>query len=380
MALASATPFASFDISAQTNVLDISPVLAEAIYLDFNLLNNGLNFDLNNVVEDTTFYWNQESLNSDTATTSASATSTATSIGVTAGQGTRFRVGDLLTVNDVGQSEVIQVTAVSTDTLTVVRTINSTTALSIASGATLSIMHSDQEGSDIGSDGSVAPSAYSNYTQIKFSKDLQISGSQLARRMATIGMDVNRQLANRATELKRDWSRTVLYGEPSTAGSDTIYRSTRGLRSFCLANSGVSANGSAAALTWAVLNTQNKSVVDKGLYPDTIVCGTDLVGSIVGFDSSLRRMLETDTQVGYTVNLVTLAQGNEVMVVVDPRVNKGDLFLYKRDLISLKPLIGRGLFMIAATDFVDGVKRRIGSEMGLEVRHPETVAYLTNYS
>ena len=380
MALAATAPFASYDINAQTNVLDISPVLSEAIYLDFNLLANGLNFDMSNPVEDTTFYWNQEALNSDTATTSASATSTATSIGLTTGHGARFRIGDLVTVNALAQSEVIQITAVTTDTLTAVRVYNATTALSIASGATLTIMHTDQEGSDIGSDGSVIPTALTGYTQIKFSKDLQISGSQLARRMATIALDVNRQLANRAVELKRDWSRTVLYSEPSTAGSDTIYRSTKGLRSWALNNSGVSADGSGAAMSWAVLNTNNKSIVDKGLYPVTVVCGTDVVGSLVGIDSTLRRMLETDTQVGYTANLITLAQGNEVMVIVDPRVNTGDLFLYKRDLITLKPMIGRGLFMIAATDFVDGVKRRIGSECGLEVRHPETIGFLRNYA
>lgn len=380
MALAASTPFASFGINAQTNILDISPVLAEAIYLDFNLLANGLTFDLNNPVEDTTFYWNQEALNSDTGTLSASATSTATSIGLTTGHGARFRIGDLISQNIAGSTEIIQVTAVSTDTLTVVRAYNSTTAASIASGATLFLMHTDQEGSDIGTDGSVAPTAYSNYTNIKFSKDLVISGSQLARRMATIAMDVNRQLANRAVELKRDWSRSVLYSEPSTAGSNTVYRSTRGMRSFILNNSGVSANGSGTALTWALLNTANKSIVDKGLYPDTLVIGTDLVGSVVGFDSTLRRLLETDTQVGYSVNLVTLAQGNEVMVIVDPRVQTGDYFLYSRGNVALKPLVGRGLFMIAATDFVDGVKRRIGSECGLEVRHPEAMAYGTNYS
>ena len=33
-------------------------------------------------------------------------------------------------------------------------------------------------------------------------------------------------------------------------------------------------------------------------------------------------------------------------------------------------------FVIAATDFTDGVKRRIGSEIGLKFRNPEGAAYL----
>ena len=52
--------------------------------------------------------------------------------------------------------------------------------------------------------------------------------------------------------------------------------------------------------------------------------------------------------------------------------------LYASDQLTAKPFVGSGMFVIAATDFVDGVKRRLGGEWTLEFRHPEAAAWLSN--
>lgn len=377
MALATASPFASFDITDGSQIRDISPILSEAIFLDLNLLSEGINVDFGDPLTDTTYYWNEEALNARTATVSGSIASTVTSLVLVAGQGARVAVGSLGYDTSANTTEVFQVTAVSTDTLTIVRAYNSTVALSIADAAVIAFIDSRQEGSDIGSDGSVAPVVRSNTTQILFAKDLLISRSQRNRTMATVAMDVERQLANRAIELKFDLTRMALYGEKSaSAGSDTVYRTCGGMR-YWMRTAGFTSSTS-EALAWTVLNTQNKKVVDVGKYPNRFACGTDLVGSIAGIDSSNRRMLESDTQAGYTVQAVRLAQGNVVNVVVDGRVKTGDGFLYNSDQVSMHPFAGSGMFVIAATDFVDGVKRRLGCEWGLQFRNPEASVYLSN--
>ena len=384
MALASSSPFASFDITDGSQIRDISPVLSDAIYLDLNLLSAGLNMDFNDPVEDTQYYWNEEALNARTATTAASAASNGTSISLTSGHGARFHIGALLRNESiVNSTEIIQVTDVSTDTLTVVRTYNSTAAQSIASGATLSIIDAYQEGSDIGSDKSVKPIVRSNFSQIIFSGDLLISRTQRNRKMATNAMDVARQLANRGVELKFDLTRMALYGEKSaSSGSDSVYRTCGGMRHWIGAASGIT-NSVATALIYSganSLNVVNTSVVNLGKYPNKLVVGTDLAATIAGFDSSVRRLLESDTQVGYTVNRLTLAQGNVVDVVVDGRVGTGDAFLFNSEQVSMHPFVGSGMFVIAATDFVDGVKRRLGSEWGLKFRNPEAAAYISGKS
>lgn len=378
MALASASPFASFDINAQTNILDISAVLSEAIYLDLNFLSQGLDMAFDDPAQDTTIYWNQEALNARTGTVgTVSLTSFATSIGVTSTSA--FHIGDEIYDTAIGSTEVMQITDIASSSLTVVRAYGASTALSIAGAATLAIIGGYQEGSDIGSDGSVPPTAYSNFTHTIFAKDLQITRQQRLRRMATGAMDVERQLANRATEIRFDFTRAFLYSEAAaatSAGSDTVYRTMKGVRAFNRDNSGVT-NSTSAALSYPNLNTYNKSVVDKGKYPNRLACGTDLVGSIAGYDSSNRRMAESDRMAGYTVQTVLLNQGNTVEVVVDGRFKTGDALLYADDQLRARPFIGSGMFVIAATDFVDGVKRRTGGDWSLEVRHPEATAWLS---
>lgn len=380
MALASTSLFASFDINDQTNILDISNVLSEALILDFEFMSRGLDAAMDDPVEDTTFYWNEEALNSDRVTVSGSVTSSATSITVDAAHGLRVHIGDTLKNTAEASTEVIEVTAISTDTLTVVRGVNFTTQASIADDAVLVVMPSFQEGSDIGVDKSVKPVARNNFTQIVFAGDLLITRSQLQRKMATIAMDVDRQLANRAIELKRYWTNIALYGEKSANdGSDTAYRRTLGLRGWARDNSGV-LDSTDEVLDYDELNANNKLVVDKGAYPDTLVIGTDLVDAIANIDNANRNLLESDQKVGYSVNQIHLKQGNSVNVVVDGRVHAGDAFLYRKDQFSWHPLKGAAMFVIAATDFVDGVKRRIGSEGGFMCRNPETVAYLSTKS
>lgn len=383
MALAAASPFASFDVTDGSQIRDISPVLSEAIYLDLNLLSVGVNVDFDDPVEDTTYYWNEAALNARTATMGASATSTATSLTLATGHGARVHIGALIKDQRANSTEIIEVTDVVTDTLTVVRTYNSTTAASIASNATLAIIDSYQEGSDIGSDKSVKPVVRSNFTQIIFAGDLLISRTQRNRRMATAAMDVARQLADRATELRFDLTRMTLYGEISASGgSDTVYRRCGGMRYWIRDKSGVT-NSVSAAFAYSgtdSLNAINKSVVDKGKYPDRLAIGTDLVSAIAGFDSSARRLLESDRSVGYSVQELRLHQGNTVKIVVDGRVDTGDAFLWSGDQVSMHPFTGSGMFVIAATDFVDGVKRRLGAEWGLRFRNPEAAAFISNKS
>ena len=384
MALQAAGGFATFNITDGAQIRDISPMLADAIYYDLHLLGN-LNVDFASPATDTTHYWNEDALNTLTFTMSAAATGAgSTSLTGTAGQGANVHVGDLLyPVETATQpaTEVLQVTAIATDVLTVSPSYGSSVAQSYAASTVFNIIPSEQEGSDIGSDKSLSPTVRSNYTHIFAGKyDVKITGSQLARQMATQQMQdfVARQLSNRAIELKIGLSQGILYSEQSSSsGSGTIYRTMKGIRAWIRDQSGVTSS-TASAFSYTQLNAQNKSVVDKGVFPDLLVIGTDLVGSVTGYDSGNRRFLESDRVPGYTVQQVLLNQGNLVNVVVDPRVNKGDAFLLSSERIKVIPLQGRGMFVIAAVDFTDAKKRRVLGEWTIEVRNPQAQAWYSN--
>lgn len=379
MALATADLFAAFDVTDGAQERDISDILEEAIFYDLNLL-GAVNVAFDNPVEDIIHYWNEEQLNADTVTMGASAASDATALTLTAGHGSRLHIGDLIYDTTINSTEVIQVTATATGAATVTRAYNSTAAASIANSAVLAVIRAEQEGSDIGADRTLNPTVRNNLTHIFSTYDLKISGSQLARKMATNEYQdfLARQLAARAIEMKIGFSRAVLYSERSAStGSDTVYRTMAGMRNWIRDNSGVT-NAASEALAYSVLNTHNKSVVDKGVFPNMLIVGTDLVGSISAIDTANRRLRESDSQVGYVVQEILLNQGNMVQVVVDTRVKTGDVFLVAREKFRARPMVGRGMFVIAGADWVDGKKRRILGEWTNEFRNPEAAAYLRN--
>jgi len=388
MALQSAGGFATFGITDGAQVRDISPLLADAIYYDLHLLGN-LNVDFGNPATDIQHWWNEDLLNTDTVTGTSVYNSATTSIVLTSGQGSRVHVGDLIVQNlsttpSTANGLTFQVTNVSTDTLTVgwvaSGTNSDTTGPSFNSS--FAIIPGEQEGSDIGSDKSNSPTVRSNYTQIFAGRyDVKVTGSQLARQMATAQMQdfVARQLSNRAIELKIGMSRALLYSVKSGPGSASTYRYFGGLRDWiagAAAGTGV-LDKTVGALSISTLDSDNKTIVDKGVFPDTLVIGTDLVGSVTAIEATNRRLLESEKQVGYTANQVVLKQGNTLNVVVDSRVNPGDAFILSSERIRMLPMQGRGMFVIAAVDFTDAKKRRILGEWTTEVRNPEAHAYLT---
>lgn len=377
MALATgSTFFDSFNITDGSQIRDISPVLQEALYFDLTFL-GALGVDVNGpAAQDTTHWWNEDALNSDTVTVSGSVASNGTSIVLNAGHGLRVHVGDLVYDTTSNTDQVKQVTAISTDTLTVPATaVGGSTAATINNAAVLGVIRNEQEGSDIGTDKSVAPAVKTNYTHILDTFDLLVSGSMLARRMATDALQdwVAHQLANRAIELRINLTRAQLYsekvGSDAFPGSSTVYRAMKGLWPWIRDTGNITTTGT---FSYTALNTANKTIIDQGVMADTLLIGTDLVAGTHGvatFDSTNRRLLESDRQVGYMVNEIILQHGNSVQVVVDNRVRAGDAYLFDKSRFRPIPYNGRGMFTIAATDFTDGKKRRVLGEWTNECRN-----------
>lgn len=379
MALSTVSAFASYDQSQFVNKIDISPFLSAALIYDFHALGT-IGMPMDNPVTDITYNWIEDVLNGDTVTLTISLGTADTSITYSASSAPH--VGDYVVYNAGGtNSEVMQVTTVnSTTNSTVSRGYNATTAASAANSSVYNLMRIEQEFSDIGADATANPTTRLSYTSIIPGRDLQISGSQLARIMSTTQMadQVAHQLENRLVEWKRGFTRQLLYGEKVGPGSDTQYRSFGGLRYWVKTGSTGVTSTTSVALSLSVLDTVNKSIVDQGVYPDTLIIGTDLVGSVNAIDATNRRMLESSREAGYMVNRLTLGQGNSIDVVVDARVHTGDAFLIEKARVRPRPYNGRALFTLAGSDWVDGVKRRILGEWGLEIRQPQVFAYLTN--
>lgn len=160
----------------------------------------------------------------------SSISSPSTETSFDAANGSRFRVGDQIQVE--GSKELMLVTAVSTDTLTVVREYAGTTAEDIVDGQVINILgNAALEGSDKPSARFTNRTRKSNYTQI-FTATVEVSGTDIAARQLGLDDELDLQKQERLRELIRDLENTVINGGRVVSdpqGSSTVRRTMKGI-------------------------------------------------------------------------------------------------------------------------------------------------------
>jgi len=375
-----ATSFlASFDITDKTQELDISPILLAALMVDTGVLGQ-VPMSAESVY-DTIHYWNQITLNDPFVTTSGSYLNTDTTINVvSAGV---VRKGALLKAITIGGTEVMQVTNVAGTALTVARGYGGTTAAGGASGAVLTIIGMPlQEASDIQLDVTRVPSVGSNLTQI-FERSITISRNQMKRRMAAIHDFLAQSLHDRTMELKRELELALIHSVASSttpAGSDTVYRTFNGLLAQI-----TNAVSTSEAMSNVVLDNQVQNLIDNGAADGqsklVLVAPTVIRRTISGFQQSNRRLVESDVKVGHYVEQVVSDLGPVIDVVTSNYLGAGAAgpwtsILLDTSRTSIKPFADDTFKLMAATDWVDGIKRRVLGEYTVEVRNGDKAHFV----
>ena len=144
--------------------------------------------------------------------------------------GSRFQVGDQIQVE--GSAELMLVTAVSSDTLTVVRGYGGTTAEDLVDGQVISILgNAALEGGDKPSARFTNRTRSGNYTQI-FTAAVEVSGTDMAAGQLGLSDEMDYQKQERLRELIRDLENTVVNGgQPASdpQGSGTSRRTMKGV-------------------------------------------------------------------------------------------------------------------------------------------------------
>jgi len=143
--------------------------------------------------------------------------------------GSRFQVGDQIQVE--GSEELMLVTGISTNTLTVVRGYAGTTPEDLADDKVINILgNAALEGADKPTARFTNRSRVGNYTQI-FTASVEVSGSDLAARQLGLADELDYQKQERLRELLRDLENTVINGgQPASnpQGSSTVRRTLNG--------------------------------------------------------------------------------------------------------------------------------------------------------
>lgn len=201
---------------------------------------------------------------------------------ITVNNGSRFRVGDQ--VRPDGSREIMFVTGVTGNLLTVVRRYGSTPTSALANAQRLLILgNAALEGDDRPATQFTNRVRRRNYTQI-FTASVEVSGSMRASRQHGVADEVDFQKQERMRDLLRDLENCVLNGVSAAAnpqGAPTVRRTMNGLVPQISTNSFVVGQGSIPAggvggtvLNEAVINATLRQIWEQSAGTiDTIVCG-----------------------------------------------------------------------------------------------------------
>jgi hypothetical protein len=310
---------------------------------------------------------NKDAINDDTWTDPAADTT------FDVDNGDRFRVGDQVQV--AGSSELMLVTGISTDTLTVTRGYGSTTPENLADDQAIHILgNAALEGDD-------APSARftnrvrtGNWTQI-FTAAVRVSGSDLAVRKLSVTDELDYQKQERLRELLRDLENTVINGTAPSAspqGSSSVRRTMKGIIPSLTTNvfePGVDSFPADADLTEAQLNLALRLVWENASSRiDTIVCNGYQKRRINSFITSARSYGSGEETYRDMVSVYESDFG-VCRVILSRSVPTDTILLLDSSRIDVLPLAGRSFHYKPLASTGDYEAGEVIGEYTLELRN-----------
>jgi hypothetical protein len=262
--------------------------------------------------------------------------------------GSRFRVGDQIQVE--GSEELMLVTAVDTNTLTVIRGYAGTTPENLADSQILNILgNAALEGADKPNARFTNRVRCSNYTQI-FTAAVEVSGTDMAARQLGLADEMDLEKEERLREMIRDLENTVINGgRPASdpQGSGTVRRTMKGIIQHLSTNvfsTGDSGFPSGNDLDEAKVNYVLRKIweISSGNV-DLVVVGGFQKRKINAFCSESRSYSATDTT--FTDMVSTYQSDFGMCRIVTTRWLPQDAALFlDSSRISVLPLTGRSFY------------------------------------
>lgn len=296
--------------------------------------------------------------------------------------GSKFRAG--MTVSPTGSEEIILVTAVAGNDLTVVRGFGGSTAAALTDEQVLTIDSVGREENSLAqNDGIFQPDKVENYFQ---TMDTAVEMSRRALSTMQFGdtNDLQFQVAERIRQLAIQMDRALIRGRTATAtvGGDTVSY-TGGIRQYVTATGGINTNNS-GVLTLDSLNTLNAEIVTRGGMADTIAVNIPLarkLNDLVGANYSSQRLSDWSSDEGAVNRLPSDLPliGNVTNIVIDTNLGADEVLMFDKGMISVKPMEsnnananGAWRTLDATQPGQDGQRVRVIGDFAMEVRQSKT--------
>ncbi|MBK8208008.1 MAG: DUF5309 family protein [Planctomycetes bacterium] len=281
--------------------------------------------------------------------------------------GAAFRVGDIIKPD--GSEEVLQVTGISTHTLTVTRGYGGSTAAAVADDQRVVVIgHAALEGEDAATARYRNRVRKENYAQI-FTETVSISGSMDAVGLHAVEREFDYQVIQRLRELLRSLEQTVICGFKAAAnpqGSATIRRTMGGLLQFISGAGAAVSDAASADLDEPLLNAALRTCWEAGGRPNAIVCNGFQKRKISSFIQSARRYEPDTTALRNLVDVYESDFGVQ-RVILSRWVPADKVLLLDLDKLQVLPLQGRSFFVKPLAESGDFRKAQIIGEYTLEI-------------
>jgi len=324
--------------------------------------------------------WLDMRVDATSSTDDGGSTDVATTI--TVADGSKFRPG--MTISPAGSEEVILVTSVSGNDLTVTRGFGGTTAAAIADGDVLTIDSVGREENSLAqNDGIFQPDPVENFFQ---TMDTAVEFSRRALSTIQFGNtnDLAFQVSERIRQLTIQMDRALVRGRKATAtigGYSVSY--TGGLRYF-LDQSGAINTDASGALDLDKINAINAEIVSRGGMANTIAVGISQarkLNALVSANYSSDRLANWTADEGAVLRLPTDLPlvGNVNQIVIDTNLADDELVIYDSGSINIVPMAagnaadtGAWRTVDATQNGQDGQRTRIIGDFAMEVRQSQT--------
>jgi len=287
--------------------------------------------------------------------------------------GSRFRIGDQIQVE--GSKELMLVTNINSNTLTVVRGYAGTTAEDLADNQIINILgNAALEGSEKPDVRFTSRSRKSNYTQI-FAAAAEVSGTHMAASQLGLADEMDYQKQERLRELMRDLENTVINGGQTSSnpqGSDSTRRTMKGVIQHLSTN--VFHTGASGFPTGADLDETKINYILRQIWSnssgnvDLIVVGGFQKRMINGFAGDSRRYGANDRT--FTDMISVYESDFGVCRVITSRwVPQDSVLLLDSSRISVLPLAGRNFYFKPLASGGDYECGELIGEYTLELRN-----------
>lgn len=300
-----------------------------------------------------------------------------TDVTIVVDNGDYFSARDIIKVPRTG--EVISVTSIATNTLTIVRGFGTTAAAALVDNDPVVIIgNANEEGSTTRTIKSTLEVPKFNYTQI-WKTPFGVTNTQNAVKMYG-SKDISYQQMKKATEHKIDMARSMYFGELKSDTSGTNpKRATKGLLSFLNANNYDAAGG----LTQSEFDNNISEVVfRRGSKDKILLCSARLLSVINGWAlAKLTVNQEAATKYGLKIFEYITPFGT-YHLMNDQRLLEGAVYggygiVLDPANVKYRPLRDTNLETNIQANDADERKDQYITEAALEVRLPDTHAVIT---